>query len=138
MTIGFNPDGYFVDEDAGSVSLTVQVLAGQLARTVSVDFFTEDGTATSTAPADFVSVNPALPITLQFSPTDLDLEARVTIINDDITENPERFSGLLASIDPAVILAPINASVEIRDDDRKLTYYLLESAYYLCAFFLQV
>ena len=119
VTIGFDPTEYFVNETDGSVSLTVRVLAGQLARTVSVDFYTQDGTATSTPPADFISVTQALPITLQFSPTDLVQEATVTIINDDITENPEQFAGLLSSIDAAVILAPDSASVEIQDNDGK-------------------
>ena len=122
VTIGFSDSAeYSVDEATGSVLLTVQVSAGQLARTVSVDFFTQDGTATSTPPADFISVTQALPITLQFSPTDLVQEAIVTIINDDITENPEQFAGLLSSIDAAVILAPDRASVEILDNDCKQT-----------------
>ena len=117
VTIGFDPDQYSVNEDDGSVSLTVQVLAGELARAVSVNFLTQDGTATSTAPTDFVSVAEASPIILHFSPTDLDLQATVTIINDTITENPEQFIGLLSSFDPAVILAPMNANVEILDND---------------------
>ena len=117
VTIGFDLTEYSVDEADGSVSLTVRVLAGQLARTVSIDFFTQDGTAISTPSADFISVTQALPVTLQFSPTDLIQEVTVTIINDDITENPERFAGLLLSVDAAVILAPDTASVEIRDND---------------------
>ena len=130
MTIGFDPAVYSVNETAGSVSLTVRVLAGQLARTVSVDFYTQDGTATSTPQADFISVAEASPITLQFSPSDLAQQATVTIINDDITENPEQFAGLLSSIDAAVILAPDTASVEILDNDCKLLFfnYLLECA----------
>ena len=117
VTIGFDLTEYSVDEADGSVSLTVRVLAGQLARTVSIDFFTQDGTAISTPSADFISVTQALPVTLQFSPTDLIQEVTVTIINDDITENPERFAGLLLSVDAAVILAPDTASVEIQDND---------------------
>ncbi len=135
MTIGFDPDVYSVNEEDGTVSLTIRVLAGQLARTVSVNFFTQDGTATSTAPIDFIAVPPAIPITLQFSPTDLNLTATVTISNDDISEDSEQFDGLLFSNDPAVILAPSNASVEIRDRDRKLTILIL-LAYYYCAIFL--
>ena len=120
MTIGFDPVMYSVNETAGEVILTVRVLDGQLARPVSVDFTTQDGTATSTAPADFNSVISTSPITLQFSPSDLVLQARVTIIDDTITENPELFSGLLTSLDSSVILAPDTASVEILDNDREL------------------
>ena len=133
MTIGFDPDEYFVNEEDGSVSLTVRVLAGELARTVSVNFFTEDGTATSSAPADFRSIAQSSPIPLQFSPTDLTLQATVTIVNDDISENAEQFAGLLFSSDLAVILAPSNASVEIRDRDCKLAFlYILYTINLLC------
>ena len=47
-TIGFNPATYSVDEDAGSVSVTISVLSGSLARGVSVVMVTSlhDGTAT--------------------------------------------------------------------------------------------
>ena len=123
VTIGFDPDQYSVNEDDGSVSLTVRVLAGELARAVSVNFFTVDGSATSTPPAaDFVSIAEASPIILQFSPGDLQGEATVTINDDTITEDPEQFIGLLSSTDPAVILAPMNARVEILDNDCKLAF----------------
>ena len=114
VTIGFQPVDYAVNENAGTVTISVQVLRGQLARSVEVDFNTEDGTATSTAPADYIS--PTLPITLQFTPDDGDREVSVTIINDDIVENAERFAGVLTTIDRAVILGPGRASVEITED----------------------
>ena len=137
MTIGFDPAEYFVNETDGSVSLTVRVLAGQLARTVSVEFFTstQNGTATSTPPADFNSIDQLAPITLQFSPTDLVQQVTVTIIDDDIVENPERFAGLLSyrGFDAAVILAPDRASVEIQDNDCEQTINLLYQIL-LCAF----
>ena len=120
VVIGFDTTMYSVDEDAGEVLLTVRVLASQLARPVSVNFTTQDGTATSSAPPDFNSVISTSPITLQFSPSDLVQQARVTIIDDSITENSELFAGLLSSIDSAVILAPDTASVEIQDNDREL------------------
>ena len=137
MIIGFDPAEYSINETAGSVSLTVRVLAGQLARTVSVDFYTQDGTATSTPPADFISVAQASPITLQFSPSDLAQQTTVIIINDDITENPEQFDGLLLTNDTAVILAPDTASVEILDNDCKLAFNLFtrmcNSYYFFCS-----
>ena len=104
------------------MTLTVEVLAGELARAVSVNFFTQDGTATSSAPADFLGVAESSAIVLQFSPTDLSLPAIVTILEDDISENAEQFAGVLSSSDSAVILAPSNASVEIRDRDCKLAF----------------
>lgn len=121
MTIGFNTTEYFADEAAGNVSLTIRILAGQLARTLSVDFFTKDGSATSTDPVDFNSVSQAVPNTLQFFPTDLFREVTVTIINDDLRENAERFTGFLSSTDAAVILDPSITTVEIQDNDCEQT-----------------
>ena len=45
VVIGFQPDQYTVDEDAGSVNFTVLVIDGQLGSDVVVVFFTEDGSA---------------------------------------------------------------------------------------------
>ena len=118
VTIGFDSVVYVVDEDVGEVSLTVRVLAGQLARPVSVDFVAKDGTATS--PIDFSNVTSASPII--FSPSDFVQQVLVTIIDDNIAENPELFAGLLSSVDPAVILDPDTACVEIQDNDRKLPF----------------
>ena len=119
VTIGFDPTElyYFADEAAGSVSLTIQVLAGQLARTLSVDFSTQDGSATSTDPVDFNNVTQAV----QFFPTDLFRGVTVTIIDDDLRENAERFTGLLSSTDAAVILDPSTTTVEIEDNDCEQT-----------------
>ena len=119
MTIGFDTTEYFVDEAAGSVSLTIRVLAGQLAQTLSVtvDFFTQDGSATSIDPVDFNSVTRAV----QFFPTDLFQVVTVAIIDDDLRENAERFTGLLSSTDAAVILYPNTTTVEIQDNDCEQT-----------------
>ena len=114
VTIGFRPVNYTVNENQRTVTIFIQVLDGQLARSVEVDFTTEDGTATSTAPADYIS--PALPVTLQFTSDDRDQDVAVTIINDDIVENTERFNGMLSTIDRAVILGPDRATVEIIED----------------------
>ena len=119
MTIGFDPVTYFVNETDGSVTLIIRVLDGQLARSVEVDFTTRDGTATSTAPEDFIGVIALSPIILQFSPSDLVQQASVVIIDDDKPEIQELFAGFLSSIDPAVILAPKEATVEIGVSDRE-------------------
>lgn len=116
VTIGFDPDTYAFNETAGRVSLTVRVLAGELARSVEVDFNTRDDTATSSAPEDYRG----LATVLQFSSSDLVQQVFIDIIDDDITENSEFFDGLLSSLDAAVILAPDTARVEIVDNDRTL------------------
>ena len=117
VTIGFRPVQYTVNENAGTVTLFVHVLDGELARAVEVDFITEDGTATSSSPIDYNA--PGVPITLQFTPDDLVAEVTITIENDDIIENAETFAGVLSTLDGAVYLAPERASVEITDDDGK-------------------
>ena len=125
MIIGFQPVDYPVNENGGTVTLTIQLLGGELARSVEVDFTTEDGTATSTAPADYIS--PAVPITLQFTPDDMVEDVRVTIMDDDIFEYAERFTGVLLTIDRAVILSTDRANVEITDNDGEPLLFLEHS-----------
>ena len=43
VTIGFNPATYSIREDAGSISVTVEVLNGTLARRVVVTLLTVPG-----------------------------------------------------------------------------------------------
>ena len=43
--IGFDPDSYTVNEEDGSVTLTVRVIKGSLAREVQVGFMTENDEA---------------------------------------------------------------------------------------------
>ena len=121
VTIGFDPETYSVNEDGGSVTLTVRVLDGELARPVTVAFNTQDGTATSVAPVDYTA--PALPIPLQFSGDQLVQTVVIPIENDDIVENTENFEGVLFTIDPAVILAPMTADVNIVDNDGKPDFH---------------
>ncbi len=45
-TIGFNPSEYSTGEDGGSVTLRVELITGQLGRSVEVLLNTRDGTAT--------------------------------------------------------------------------------------------
>ena len=47
VVIGFRPDVYTVSELEGSVTLTVEVISGQLDREVTVSFATRQDTATS-------------------------------------------------------------------------------------------
>ena len=47
VTIGFDPEEYFVNEADGSVSLTVRLISGVLEREAVVSFETSPGSATS-------------------------------------------------------------------------------------------
>ncbi len=120
VTIGFDPITYLVEEDDGTVTLNVRIISGELARPVEVLVTTEEGSATSTAPVDFI--NPGI-ITLQFDSIANVLNAVISIRDDDIYENPEMFFANLTSFDPAVIIAPGRAEITIVEDpqnnDRK-------------------
>ena len=114
VTIGFDPIIYNVDESAGPVELVVRIISGELARPVEVILSTADGSATSTAPVDYI--NPG-DITLQFdSVTDIQF-ARITIRNDDIYENQENFFSNSISLDGSVIINPGSAEVLINEDN---------------------
>lgn len=53
---------------------------------------------------------------LEFSPTQLVADAVITILDDDIFENYENFSGLLSNPSEELVnLAPASASVTIFD-----------------------
>ena len=45
VVVGFDPDTYQVLEDVGVVTLFVQLLSGELATSVSCEFFTTPGSA---------------------------------------------------------------------------------------------
>ena len=119
VTIGFNRTNYSVNEADGSVALTVQILDGILDRTAVVNFFTTDGSATSTAPVDFMAV---MGSDIVFNAGTISNIEVVTIVNDGVLENVENFFGNLATNDSAVIIAPGMTTVDIVEDptDSKL------------------
>ena len=129
VTIGFRPVDYTVSEDAGTVTLIVQLIDGELARPVQVDLTTVDGTATSTAPADFVA--PGLPIILEFTPDQSQQEVQITINDDVIVENTERFAAILSTVDQAVILDPERATVEITDATGGKSYFIKDTVQFI-------
>ena len=114
VTIGFDRTVYNVEEDVGTVTLTVSVQSGQLGRTVmaTVDF--TDGSATSTAPEDYI--NPGT-VPLVFNSTTLSQQVVITIRDDDIYEHVESFFANLFSADSAVGVNPARAEVVIAEDD---------------------
>ena len=134
--MGFQPDEYEVNEDEGSVTLTVRLLSGVLERNVTVFFETSPGTATSARKAttastslhNYIIVNYLVAAEdyvratelLTFSPTTDANDVTVTIINDNIHEARETFFGILDAQGQPVITNPDTATVIIVDDsDRK-------------------
>ena len=60
VVVGFDPTEYEVDEDDGSVTLTVRLISGVLERNVTVFFQTGPGTATSTGTSNLIITIPNL------------------------------------------------------------------------------
>ncbi|XP_064387674.1 uncharacterized protein LOC135335909 isoform X6 [Halichondria panicea] len=116
VTIGFDPVSYLVEEDDGTVTLNVRIISSQLARPVEALVITEEASATSTTPADFI--NPGT-VTLQFDGLATMHTVVINIDNDDIFENPEMFFANLVSFDPAVNIAPGRAEITIVEDPER-------------------
>ena len=124
-------------EDAGSVSVTVGVLSGTLARGVSVVMVTSlsDGTATGGISSVYVCSAHVFMrqflitlATVDFDVTSSDLIFNtatssqiviIPILEDVFLENSETINVTLTSVDSAAILNPANAVIAIEDNDGK-------------------
>jgi arginine repressor len=115
--IGFNQVDYTIDENTGTVLLSVSIRNGNIpeAETRIITLTTSDGTAQSTS--DYMSMfNEPLTFT-RGSPDDT---VTITIRDDTIVEGLESFVARLSvntALYPGVRLAPDTANVSIRDDD---------------------
>ena len=85
-------------------------MSGTLEKPFEVFFSTSDGSATSIASLDF---NPLIDVSLQFDASTTSHKVIVTIVNDDILEDSETFSGNLRTSDSAVDVNPQIAIVTI-------------------------
>ena len=111
VVIGFDPDTYTVNEDAGTVELTVKVLAGSLMRDVTLTYDTMDGTAT--APGDYTAVSMG---TVMLSAGATEKKIVLTITDDSNIELSEMFTVVLSGAPAGVMLDPSVATVTITDD----------------------
>ncbi|XP_060104410.1 sodium/calcium exchanger 1 isoform X4 [Heteronotia binoei] len=116
-------------ENCGTVALTIVRRGGDLTKTISVDFRTEDGTANAGSDYEFTEG------TVIFKPGETEKEVRVGIIDDDIFEEDENFLVHLSNVrvsseesedgvlevnhvTPVACLgSPATATVTIFDDD---------------------
>ena len=114
VAIGFSPDEYIVDEDAGSITLTVSVLVGtiEVGDSVTLNVMTVDGSAVAgedyTLPSRTLTFDSGGATTLTFD---------VPILRDDVLEGAETFTVELSSMSDVVISAS-RATVTITDADR--------------------
>ncbi|XP_067091820.1 sodium/calcium exchanger 1-like [Osmerus mordax] len=83
--IYFDPGSYQCLENCGTVAINVLRRGGDLTKTVTVEFRTEDGTANAGSDYEFTEG------TVVFKPGDTLKEIRVGIIDDDIFEEDENF-----------------------------------------------
>ncbi|XP_064788787.1 sodium/calcium exchanger 1-like [Oncorhynchus masou masou] len=128
--IYFDPGSYQCLENCGTVAVNVLRRGGDLTKTVSVEFRTEDGSANAGSDYEFTEG------VVVFKPGETQKEIRVGIIDDDIFEEDENFLIHLSNI--KVLLAegeevenpetnhveavaclglPATATVTIFDDD---------------------
>ena len=139
VTIGFDSATYSVTEGAGSVDVTVAV-QGSLGRNVVVTLSTVDGTATggcsyyytlvtvvyhstplflSPAPGDYTAITN---MQLTFNASMMSQTVMITIADGAVVEGPETFSVTLETSDTAVMLDPMTAAVNIREDNDSKLY----------------
>nr|XP_056709909.1 sodium/calcium exchanger 1 isoform X3 [Euleptes europaea] len=125
----FEQCNYQCLENCGTVALTIVRRGGDLTKTISVDFRTEDGTANAGSDYEFTEG------TVVFKPGETQKEVRVGIIDDDIFEEDENFLVHLSSVrvspeesedsvlevnhvtTVACLGSPATATVTIFDDD---------------------
>ena len=109
VEIGFAPVMYTVDEDAGTIELTVRLFGGRLDRDVTLNYRAVDSTAI--AGADY---NTGAVSTITLSPGDTEATIMIDIVDDSLLETNETFTVVLSGAPVGVILNPDTAEVTIR------------------------
>ncbi|XP_076017930.1 sodium/calcium exchanger 1b [Genypterus blacodes] len=90
--ISFDPGSYQCLENCGTVAVNVVRRGGDLGKTISVEYRTEDGTANAGSDYEFTEG------VVVFKPGETLKEIRVGIIDDDIFEEDENFLIHLANV----------------------------------------
>ena len=127
VVIGFRPDAYEVDENSGTVELTVEVIDGVLTEDLVLTYTTADGTATSSddyTGGVFSLTLPALARSVTFT---------IPIVDDSDVDPAETFMVNLGGAPVGVSFNPTAATVTIIDNDvvigfRPDTYEVSEGA----------
>jgi hypothetical protein len=114
-TVAFNSASYAVDEDGGSVNITV-TRAGASNGTVSVDWATSNGSAT--AGSDYTAGSG----TLNFSSGQTSKTFSVSISNDGSYEGDETVNLTLSNASGGELGSPGSATLTISEDDPAPTY----------------
>ena len=122
VTIGVQIPMYEVDEGNGTVEVCAILISGTLERTVTFTLSTQDGSATSTDPLDFSAVLKNLTFDQMSSRQCLE----IPIEDDDIVEEPERFTIVISEDDPDVDITTPTSVVTITDNDRVVIGFEME------------
>lgn len=110
QTIQFAQSSYSVQEDGGSVTLTITRSAGD--GTASVDWATADGTAQ--AGIDYTAASG----TVNFADGETSKTVAVTILNDTIYRGTRTFDVNLSNASGATLGSPAAATVSILEDEQ--------------------
>ena len=115
LVLGFRPYEYEVDEDAGEVALTVDVISGVLTQDVTLTYMTEGISAR--ASKDYISASGVpIPTLSAMIPS---VTFRIPIVDDSTPEPDEKFRVILSGVPvgTGIILTPSVATVTILGDD---------------------
>ena len=122
VVIGVEFPTYEVDESNGTIEVCAILISGTLERIVTFALSTQDGSATSTDPLDFSAVLKNLTFDQKSSRQCVD----IPIKDDDIVEEPERFTVVVTRDDPDVVITSPTSVVTITDNDRVLIGFEME------------
>ena len=111
VVVGFDPVSYVVDEDSGTVELTVSVLSGVLMETITLSYAVSD---VSTTVSDDYTVTVAM---LELSLMTTSVTISVDIIDDTSDEPEEEFTFTLLDAPVGISFNPTVATVTIVDND---------------------
>ena len=109
-TVQFSASNYNVNEDAGTVTLTV-TKTGSTALSCTVDYATSDGTAT--APADYTATSG----TVTLAANETSKTFTVQINNDGIYDGDQTFNVTLSNPSSATLGSPSTATVTVIDNN---------------------
>jgi uncharacterized repeat protein (TIGR01451 family) len=114
QSVQFGATSYVVNEDAGSVVVTV-TRSGNVTNAATVNYATSNGTATQ--PGDYTNTSGSL----QFAGGETIRSFVVPIVNDETIEHPESINVVLNSPTAGAMEgSPFTSTITIIDDDKPL------------------
>ncbi|HSE17428.1 MAG TPA: PQQ-dependent sugar dehydrogenase [Pyrinomonadaceae bacterium] len=113
VSMQFSATGYVVNENAGSVTVSV-TRSGNATQSTTINYATSNGSATQ--PSDYTSTSGSL----QFAPGETVKTFIVPVVNDAVVEGNETIHLTLGSPAGAVEGSPFMTTITILDDDKPL------------------